>query len=555
MKKTKVKIFFHTPIILLLCLIVTTCGKKRMFEKADALISTLSMEQKIGQMLMVALPGKAMNSDMEKILEKFLPGGVIYFGYNLTDDKGIAALTGEIQIKSMQNSGIPVFVSVDQEGGRVVRITSGVTQFPGNMAAGVGGDRDLVFQWARILGMEMRALGINMNLAPVLDVNNNPENPVINTRSFGSDPELVAGMGRAYIKGLQESRCIAVGKHFPGHGDTNKDSHLTLPVIHYGMDRLKRIELPPFAEAIDAGLECVMTAHIAFPEIVGNTDSATISPFFLTDVLRRDMKFEGVVMTDDMEMNAISGKYDLGEAAVKSVQAGSDIILISSYGVNTEKIFSALMEAVRKGAIDEKRINDSVRRIIELKLRYNIMDFKENRVVSGHVEYSEKEKKLEGKAGEVNEMLSRNALYYYGRDDLLKPGQETVRVFVSGSDVLRRSLKKDNNDFIVENISGLQGILRKIGKSSKPVIVYYHIYKPDFAELAMVKDMTGGKYMECVLVSSGDPFPVTRTGMFKSYLLSFSNTDISLELLAECLNGAVTPLKNNSVYLGMPGVK
>ena len=346
---------------------------------AQIITDNLTLEQKTGQIIMFALPGQSVNKDNSELIRKYLPGGIILFGYNVGENSDLPGFIDELQQESMNRSSIPLFVSTDQEGGRVIRITKGITRFPGNLAAGVSERYNDIKKMARITGMELRSRGINMNLAPVLDINNNPVNPVINTRSFGSNPVVTAKAGASYISGLQSAGCIAVAKHFPGHGDTESDSHHVLPVINHDMERLKKVELVPFYKAIKEKVECIMSAHIHFPYVTENDEPATLSKFFLTDLLRVEMKFNGIVMTDDLEMNAVSGKMDLGEAAVKSFLAGSDVILVSSYGKNIPVIYNALLSAVKEGTISMDRLNKSGNRIIELKLRYKIAGYNEEK--------------------------------------------------------------------------------------------------------------------------------------------------------------------------------
>ena len=409
-------------VIILIILLSVGCARKRFTDEALSISRAMKLDQKIGQMLMVAVPGDKMNREVEAILKQYRPGGVILFGHNLSSFENNKKFIDDMQDASFSYAGIPLFISIDQEGGRVVRIVSGVTQFPGNMAAGVSGDTGLAYRWGRVLGIELRVTGVNMNLAPVLDVNNNPHNPVINTRSYGSEARLVADLGAAYIKGIQDSRCIAVGKHFPGHGDTDTDSHLSLPVIHYDMKRLSRVELVPFKEAIGAGVDGIMTAHIAYPEILGTNDPATVSKKFLTDMLRTELRFAGLVITDDMEMHAISRRQEMGEAAVRSIMAGADIILISSYEGSIPAIINAITNAVRAKRITEKRINDSVARIIETKIRYGILCCENGTYRPGKYFLTEKDKKALKDSGSVNESLSRKGILYFGNEDFYRSG-------------------------------------------------------------------------------------------------------------------------------------
>jgi beta-N-acetylhexosaminidase len=225
---------------------------------------------------------------------------------------------------------------------------------------------EMAYQAGRITGEEARALGIHVNFYPVVDVNNNARNPIINIRSFGGDPVLVAQMARAYIRGSQEHGVMATAKHFPGHGDTSTDSHLELPVIDVDRARLNSIELPPFRAAVDEGVGGVMSAHIALPRIEPGNLPATLSPLMLSGVLRGELRFGGVIFTDAMNMRGVAAHYPEGEAAVRSVKAGADIVL---YPPSVEQAFLALKRAVESGEIKESRIDESVRRILTAKAK------------------------------------------------------------------------------------------------------------------------------------------------------------------------------------------
>ncbi|MBN2161036.1 MAG: glycoside hydrolase family 3 protein [Spirochaetes bacterium] len=521
------------------------CATKRYTEEAMSITADMNLDRKIGQMIMVAVPGSSLEAGADAILSRYLPGGVILFGYNLSDSDRNSGFIAEMQAASLRYSGIPLFVSIDQEGGRVVRIVSGVTQFPGNMAAGVCGDEKLAYRWGRILGLQLRMTGINMNLAPVLDVNNNPRNPVINTRSIGSDPRLVADLCVRYVRGLQESGCVAIGKHFPGHGDTDRDSHKTLPVIRYGMDRLSRVELVPFRKAVSAGVEGIMTAHIAYPNILGTDEPATISKMFLSDILRKEFDFRGLVITDDMEMHAISRRQEMGEAAVRSILAGADIVLISSFGNNIPVIFDAIKKAVMDGRITGDRLKDSVTRILETKIRYGIMSPDKGRVSPATFVPNEKERKILEDASRVNAELSRRGILYRGRKELLHPAAGTVRVFITKSSILRERLAAEKSNIILADFEEFAG--RESGANT---VLYLHIVEPDTEYVRRVSEYCRGRSIGLVVVSSGNPFPVTVSGMAENFLLSFSNTEESVRQLGLCLNRAFAPCTRTTLLLG-----
>ncbi len=534
--------------ILSLCgVLFVTYGKKDSVEKARSICGEMPIEQKIGQRLMIALPGKSMNLYTESILKNYHPGGVVFFGYNIADSKGLSEFTAALQSASIRYSKVPMFISIDQEGGRVGRIIDGVTQFPGNMAAGIVNDEKLVYQWGRILGLQLRSLGINMNLAPVLDVNNNPDNPVINTRSFGADVDVVSDLGVSYMKGLQESRCISVGKHFPGHGDTNTDSHLSLPVIHYDMDRLNSVELAPFDEAVDSGIDGIMTAHIAFPEILGNNDSATISRFFLTEVLREKMGFNGIIITDDMEMNAISREHDMGEAAIRTVLAGSDVVLFSSFGPSLEKISKALINAVKTGRISEDRINESVKRIIEMKIRYGIASVGDSGIVSRPFLYTGDDVEELKNADEINRQLSFKSICFRGDEELLKIQSDRARIIVTHDENFSKYLVPGTNDMILSSLAQAENEIRRIPAGMKKVI-YVHITGTEPALIKKSLELNKKCGAPCVAVVSGNPFPVVGSGIFQTVLMSFSGTEVSLEMLARACNGEFSPVEEKSLF-------
>ena len=277
-------------------------------------------------------------------------------------------LTGDLQTLALSSSpGIPLFVAIDQEGGPIIRVREGVTLFPGNMALGATRDPNLAYEAGRITGMELRAMGINMNLAPVVDLNNNARNPVIGVRSFGEDPTWVARMAVANIRGYHAGAVLTAVKHFPGHGDTAVDSHVDLPTIARDRKRLEEVDLVPFRRAIAQGADAVMSAHVTFPAFEPTGLPATLSPRVLTDLLRNELGFDGVIMTDDMEMGAIAKRFGSAKAAVRAIRAGADVVLVRhTLSVQKESI-EAVTQAVRSGEISEERIDQSVRRILKLK--------------------------------------------------------------------------------------------------------------------------------------------------------------------------------------------
>jgi beta-N-acetylhexosaminidase len=353
---------------------------------AEALLAEMTLAEKAGQVIMpwvlgdFAPEGSASHDRVFRYIEDQKIGGVIM---SVGTPFEVAAKLNDLQA----HADVPLLVAADLETGAGFRMRGaihmpgnidlgGATDFPSLMAVGATGREELAYEMGRVTAVEARAVGIHVPFAPVLDVNNNPENPIINVRSFGEDPESVAKMGIAFVKGVQENGAIATGKHFPGHGDTEVDSHVALPVIRHDRARMDSVELLPFQEAIDAGMSAIMTAHISVPSLNGGVrEPSTLSPLVLTNVLRDQMGFGGIVFTDAMDMRAISRQHDSGEAAVRALEAGADVILMPA---SVEGAVEGIVEAVGLGRLSEARLDESVLRVLETKQKLRLH---ENRYV------------------------------------------------------------------------------------------------------------------------------------------------------------------------------
>lgn len=337
----------------------------------SSILETLTLDEKIGQMIMAGMEGTTPEPETIRLIENYKVGGIIFFRKNLTSYSQSLQLVNGIK-RANSGNPIPLFLSVDQEGGRVTRLP-GLEELPTNKEIGLQNDPKLSYQIGSILAEALHAFGMNMNYAPVIDVNSNPKNPVIGDRSFGDNPSLVSTLGIQTMKGMEANDIIPVVKHFPGHGDTSVDSHLELPQIDKSLEALHELELIPFIDAIDEGADVVMVAHILFP-LLDSEFPSSMSKAIMTDLLREELHFDGVIVTDDMNMDAIVNHYEPGEAAVQSVKAGSDVILISKEYNDIVRSIEAIKSAVEKGEISEERINESVQRILAVKGKYQITD-------------------------------------------------------------------------------------------------------------------------------------------------------------------------------------
>jgi beta-N-acetylhexosaminidase len=337
------------------------------------MLRQMSIDEQIGQLLMVGFPGKEPTPEVLDLIQAGHVGGIILFSRNLESPRQILHLTSTLQ-QAARSAGhpYPLLIATDQENGIVRRTGSATTCFPGNMGLGAINSQAATEAVARATGQELRALGITMNLAPDVDVSNNPANPVIGVRSFGSDPELVARMGTNAVMGYRAAGVVATLKHFPGHGDTDTDSHLALPVVPFDIERLEAIELKPFRWAIEASAEtlAVMTAHVAVPAITGSsTLPATLAPEVINGLLRTQIGFDGVVITDCLEMRAISAGVGIAEGAVRALQAGADIVLVSHRYDRQMTGLTAIREAVEQGDLSASVVQAAAERVLRLKER------------------------------------------------------------------------------------------------------------------------------------------------------------------------------------------
>ncbi|MGW0764114.1 glycoside hydrolase family 3 protein [Streptomyces sp. NPDC002676] len=355
-----------------------------------ALISRMTLEEKVGQLFVMRVYGHSATApdqaDIDanlkelgvrtaaELIAKYRVGGIIYFSWahNTRDPHQIADLSNGIQRASLeQPRGLPVLITTDQEHGIVCRVGKPATLFPGAMAMGAGGSRSDARTLGRISGAELRAMGINQDYSPDADVNVNPANPVIGVRSFGADPAAVAELVAAEVKGYQASRVAATAKHFPGHGDTAVDSHTGFPVITHSRELWEKLDAVPFRAAIEAGIDSVMTAHIQFPALDDSGDPATLSHPILTGILRGELGYDGVVVTDSLGMEGVRTKYGDDRVPVLALKAGVDQLLNPP---SIDVAWHAVLKAVQSGELTEARLDESILRILRLKTRLGLLE-------------------------------------------------------------------------------------------------------------------------------------------------------------------------------------
>lgn len=322
----------------------------------------------IGQRLLWSFAGHTPPADfLDHVQQGHVTGATIFRALNVQNPAQVRALTANLQNAAAQAGQPLLLLGADQEGGQLMAIGDGPTPFPGNLTLGAAAAPELAYRVGYAIGQEVRAMGLNLNYAPVCDVNNNPHNPVVGTRSFGEDPAQVAELCAAKTRGMQAAGVAATAKHFPGHGDTATDSHHGTPIVQHSLERLRAIELPPFAAVIAAGVKLMMTAHIALPSLDGELSlPATLSPAVLQGLLRRDLGFEGVIVSDALDMKAITQGVGLLMDAIASAAAGVDILMLTSY-LDQPAVYAALAQAVGNGLLPRAAHRATAQRIAALK--------------------------------------------------------------------------------------------------------------------------------------------------------------------------------------------
>ena len=404
MKKKKIKRVLGLAMSLLMITGIVT-PVEAASSRVETLLSNMTLKQKITQMMMVdfrywdedltddkdQVAFTKMNPQVQKVVEDYDFGSIIYFAQNIQETEQSFQLSKDLQAAATKDNGIPLLISADQEGGSVYRLGTG-TALPGNMALGATGNTKYAQMAGEIIGSELSVLGINTNLAPVVDVNNNPNNPVIGLRSYSDDAQTVGEMASATIKGLKSHNVIGCAKHFPGHGDVADDSHYDLPSVNKSKAELMENELKPYKVAIEQGIEMIMTAHILYPQLdnstvlsnkTGEQESlpSTLSKAIITDLLKDEMNFDGVVVTDAMNMAGVAKVYDQVQAVVLAFSAGVDMVCMPTVLYNLEDlkdldaIIDGVETAVNNGDLPESRLNDAVTRILTLKENRGILDY------------------------------------------------------------------------------------------------------------------------------------------------------------------------------------
>ncbi len=504
--------------------------------RLDEAVRHMTLEEKVGQLLMVGVKGTTVTSETQRLVRDLKLGGVILYSHNVKDSLQIKNLVSDIQ----QGQPIPLFIAVDQEGGSVVRIRQNMQVLPSAMAIGATQSPQFAFLSGKLTGQELRSLGINMNLAPVLDINTSEYNQVIGVRSFGENPELVSQMGMWYIEGLQSQGVAATAKHFPGHGDTTTDSHYAVPVLNSRLEELESFHLVPFRRTIENGLDAVMTAHISIPALDPSGLPATFSYNLLTNVLRKKLHFEGVILTDDLEMKSIQQDYDIGAAALKSILAGSDMVMVSWSHAKKYRIFQTLLEAAKSGKLSQDVLDASVKRILKLKLKRGLME--PRRTPADTVEEAPAPS-----AQRLAQQIANHAVtVVFNKNNTLPLQEEDSRrvLLVTSLPRFYHTLKffhEQVTPYFISprpTVEQLQTATSEISaQKDKYDLILFGITHS--SQLGLVNHVQEATQKSTVVVSFNSPYYVRKLGNISSYICSYGMEKELLQATAQVISGVI----------------
>ncbi len=520
------------------------------FNWINRMMGKMSLEDKVGQMVAWQVNGNFYSADSEtmKDLKDLIVhhkiGGLVVFAGNVYETAHLANVFQKM-------ARVPLLIASDFERGVANRI-AGSTLFPNMMSIGAADSEDLAYRMGKITAEEGRALGVHMTYAPVVDVNINPDNPIINTRSIGEDPERVGCLAAAFIKGCQDNGMIATAKHFPGHGDTDVDSHSLLPVIKADRERLDKVELYAFKKAIDAGVRAVMTAHLNVPALDSTPDlPATLSPSILTDLLRKQFGFRGLIVTDAMTMAGITNTFSNTDAAFRAIMAGVDMVLLPP---EPAKVVSFLKEAARNGQIPESRINQSVRRILVAKARLGLHRQK-------LVDIDALPQKISSK-----ESLNQAVLTFESAVTLVKNEGDVLPLSAADKMITVLSLSSDPGDyfagrafaagvkkrcpgtqiFYADSDTGQESLEEAFAKSSEAEVVVCALFSRlsdrkgsvglDLKHIELVTRLATGE-RPIVVLSFGSPYFLRHFPDVDAYLCLYQNTPQTQDIAVRAIFG------------------
>ena len=513
---------------------------------------SLSLEEKIGQVMIIGFDGTTLTPELKAMITEYHVGGVILFARNVESPEQVARLCNDLQQAATESGHPGLLIAIDQEGGRVARLTEakGFTEFPGAMAIGATGSPDNARQVAAAMAAEMRAVGINVDFAPDLDVNNNPQNPVIGVRSYGSEPQQVAAFGTAAIEGLQAGGVLAFGKHFPGHGDTGTDSHVALPQVAHPLERLETVEFVPFEAAIRANVAGIMSAHVTFPAIDASPGTpATVSSKVLTDLLRQEMQFTGLVVTDSLEMGALGeAGYPVPQAAAAALKAGADLLLFNRDHALHRQAIDEVEAQIQNGTIPMERLDAAVQRVLAVKEQYGLLS-----PTPAAIDQIDNYVYTQGNI-ELSRQIAAQSITLL-RDEAgllpLKTDSPLLVVEVPAAAGLGNLLGATSIAVSNEPTAAEIQLVLGTARDGRTVIVTTSDANRTPAQVALINALLEAG-VPTVIIAVRNPYDLMAFPEATTYLLSYGNNPPALEALVKVLRGEILP--QGKLPIEIPGL-
>ena len=511
-------------------------------------INKLTLKEKIGQVSMFGIAGTEINDDTINLIKEYKVGNIILFARNVKSPEQLFKLNQGLQKLALENIGIPMFISIDQEGGMVTRIFNGSTFYPGAMTISATNDVNNAYQMGNLMGKELKAMGINMNLAPVLDVNNNPHNPVIGVRSFSDDKQVVAEYGWQFSKGLQDEGVFATAKHFPGHGDTNVDSHIGLPTITHDLDRLHDVEFYPFKYAIDKGIKAIMSSHINFTKLTKDNTPATLSKEVMTDLIRGEFGFEGLIVSDSMNMKGVVQRYSTEDGCWIALNAGLNLVCVCHPENPRRESLDRMYEAVKTGKLKEEVLNERVARVLRFKEELSKIDLNQTYDDVKNIVENDYNKKASYKIVEDAITLVKGENIKLDDNAILigyQPKALTIADDTDGVRNLELRLNKElpNLKTSIINVSPtdeeINEVVNKV-KDYKQVILTTYSGNTQPQQIKLIEEVSK-VHDNVFVISMRDPYDLHYTKVIKNYIALYEYTPNSIEVLIKYLKGEILP--------------
>ena len=501
-------------------------------------INQMTLKEKIGQLILPGFHSYEYDEQLRTLIEEYHVGNVILFTRNFENANQMRALTKKIHDEVLKHTGVVPFISIDQEGGLVTRMMKDVTFAAGPMTCSAV-DEKAAFDTGRMLAYDMIGLGMNLNLAPSLDVNNNPNNPVINVRSYSDDPVRVSSFGKNFIKGSLEYGVLPCAKHFPGHGDAAVDSHLGLPTLEHDTNRMHEVEMKPFIDNLD--VPAIMSAHILFPAY--DTVPATLSRKVLTGILREELGYKGLIITDCLEMKAIADNYGTSEGALQAVIAGADLLCICHTLERQVRALQLIEEAVLNGTLPEAELDAKVERI--LKAKEATLPYLEQYFYNAEKEYSDENNKR------ASEIVDNSLTYVLGEEPkltsktlVLAPVAQAKTIIEDEFDernlakVLKANFKNIDVLEMTSDESFKQQVLENI-KNYEQVIVFSYNANVTPWQVALINEII--KNNKTYVISLKGPFDYHKYNNLENYMCLYEYTPNSIKTVVKYFKGELTP--------------